>query len=203
MRSDTKTEILELLCQKVRVMSAEQIAREFFGDSEHSKTKALNLVRGLETQGYVTTKRVSVRQIESAGAPLFAWEPGQSDLPNFRAIAAANRRRWNGELHPTTVVFPTEKANRRFGSGKLRVVRRQELEHDLLAANVYFSLALEEKRNWANEDALEKSAFGNRRPDAVLFRGGVSVIEVAGRSYSAEKLEAIFTHFKAYSLRFH
>ncbi|TWU49451.1 hypothetical protein Poly59_40660 [Rubripirellula reticaptiva] len=201
MVTDPRTEIARLLCRQVRVLSVDQIAREYFCECLDSKTQALEAVRRLESLGYVSSRKISVRQLGLHQAPLFQWSPGQSEMPDFAKIAAANRKRWRGDLACTSVISATPKAHKRFG-GTPRRVRLQEVEHDLRVADLWFSLSAVQQLDWKTEDSLAKNAFGNRRPDAVLEQGITKVIEVAGRSYSSTKLEAIFNHFNHLPLEF-
>ena len=198
MLKETKREIVETLARDVRLLTLEQIAGRWFSGHVDPLASARRNVNKLTELGLTKTKPAVLTQPD-VSAPQFSWMPGKTETPHFGQLANRNRNRWATPPSKTLVVRPSIKAHGIYG-GEYRVVRERETEHDALVANVFLHLNDSEAKNWILEDSFEPGQFRSKRPDALLMNGTATVIDVLGRGYGAEKVEAIWNHFQDFRL---
>ncbi|WP_145113060.1 hypothetical protein [Botrimarina mediterranea] len=186
--------LIETLARRCRVLTIHQAAAAFYGGRRRPVESAYSAVQTLQKHGLVSTLRGSLGVVDPV-APLLRW--GLTDgKPNLATIAWANERRWrDAKPRPTLCVFATDKGRLAFG-GACRPSRDHEREHDLAVAAVYLQLlGSVGVAAWRHEDAFPPRA--GERPDATYERDGETVtVEVLGRGYTRQKIEAVWRAYR-------
>src|SRR5690606_23041832 len=121
--------------------------------------------RRLVAHGQVQQRTIMAVEL-SAAEPLFTWQPGNRDAPEFNRLAWRNRKRWLQRLLRTECLIATPAAQELYG-GHTRPPRDRELNHDLHVAEVYLQLrkrAPERAKAWRLEDELEQITQKQERP---------------------------------------
>ncbi|MCA9166499.1 MAG: hypothetical protein KDB23_02470 [Planctomycetales bacterium] len=173
---------LKAVCAKVRTITDQQLASVFYPDQ---KNPAKNLRRRVRKLGW-TLQRVTTRRVALA-EPLHA----SGDSPDFPRVSYLAAKRYQAApMVPTTIIqIPGA-----------RSVRPSEITHDLMLADYYFANFHPDSEG---RFICEDIAFqGNQvRADAVILNLATleidHVIEVIGGSYSAQKIESIWTHWES------
>ena len=199
-RSQQAERLLETLTSKVRILSVEQIAAEFFSQSDRPKENAASLVQALKRDDLVETHTSVLHPLLSlADGPVFRWAPGEA-APIFSRIAWELRSRWKTPPKAMLISRATTKARELMrGTVGGRRVRATELRHDLHVAELFFHLqrtAPHLAATWIHEDTLLARGLRHNDchpiPDAVVGDG--EVMEFGG-SYKAEKLRVLHASY--------
>lgn len=190
--------MLEILTHRLRVISLDQIARVFWGDTSNSRENARRRLALLEGEGLVETGVLLTRSLPPLEVPIARWAPG-SPRPDFGPIAHQLKSRWPRQLQSTSVVIATAVAGHRFGGGGGRKPRTSEASHDLGLASVYLRLVETDPARagaWVSEATLYRRGGGRNEklPDAMILRPEErTIIEFAGE-YRKTKLEEFHIH---------
>lgn len=188
-----ETALVEMLTQRVRVLSTAQIASEFFrGQLDPVEI----LLEELERAGLVERRSVLARPILSLDAPVISWRPG-AETPDYGKAAYRLKTRWSEPARPTQIVQASGAAVKQFG-GYLggRWPRTSEITHDLNLAKVFLWHCRhrpDDAAAWIPEAQLYAEGRGHRErlPDAVVRSDGVDVRVVEfGGSYGKQKLQS-------------
>lgn len=199
-RPSTKGEaILELLTQKVRVVTELQAANTYFAGNARPNKAARETLRALEQKGLVVLSRSLLHPVLSLEAPLFVWKPGDT-APDTYELAWQIQKRWKATPTQTLMARATDRA-RTITGGTIggRPQRRTEMLHDIHVTELYLTLCHtqpEVAQSWTHEDTLHEAGrfkTGDKIPDAVTLRDGLEVALDFGGRYKAEKLELIHT----------
>lgn len=189
---EANTEVLTALTHKVRVMSVEQIGREFFHGAADANRSAKRLVTTLTQEQLLESQTVVVHPLISLEqGPIFSWRPGNHP-PNFPRLAWQVRARWKLSPKSMLVVRASQHARQLLrGTVGGRRARGTEMRHDLMVTELWFKLTREFPHcDWIHEDTLISNGqhiFGMTIPDA-LVNGEPH--DFAG-SYKAEKLRSL------------
>lgn len=198
-------EIVRTMTLRVRLVTAEQVARGWFASSDDQIAAARAVLSRLE-QGKLLTRRVlEAHPILEMRRPLVAWSVG-SPAPtevDWESVAAKARSRWDQDHVPVEVYSATKEAVSVCGAFlDSRHVKHSEATHDLHFTEVYLRYRHRAPRlaaRWLGEAAFPKLGFEIHRmkdPDAfIVSADGVAdrVVEFAG-SYDAEHLAAFHDH---------
>lgn len=185
-------DLLDVLTQRVRVLSIQQIGEEWFAGSKHPLTNAKRRVTILETRRLVECFSMVARPLGDLNGPIRCWRPGQP-LPDFGQLSHQVCRRWSAPATPMRCVIATRAAGVWLGGSGGRRPRRSEISHDLVLASVYFAwrrCAGNDAASWLSEARLRRLGFGDeaRLPDAMIETNGRRTVIEVGGVYTAVKL---------------
>lgn len=173
----------------VRVMTDRQIAGGFFSRRKDPLDCARRAIRALERSRLVVTRRCCIG-VPSVEAPLLRCEP-DGRVANCSTASWVNQSRWReAKARQATCVFASEAGRLAFG-GSCRQPREDELEHDVAVAAVWLRLQSDPSASdWRHEDSLPRES--GYRPDATYTReGGEVAVDVLGRGYTRQKIDAV------------
>ena len=196
-------DIVETLTRRVRVLSLTQISAIWWTAAGSHRVTRRHL-RRLVSGDLVVRTTVNTVAVQSVDRPLFNWRPGKRE-PDHRRVSSDARSRWNRAPVPTEVYLASRRAANLFGSTAGHLPRVEQIDHDLLLAEVYVLYRRDrpaEADRWIGEDTLPKAGYLIKDPDAFLVsRDGVTtrVIESAG-AYSSKQIESFHQHCLEQSL---
>ena len=182
-------EIVRALTCQVRVLSHDQVRRGWNQPIDAVRQQLARLV----TAKLVAIVELTVVAPMVGRTPIFLWKPGE-DSPDAWRLSLAVRNRWRRAATRHTVFQATDLAARLFGSSAGRSTRVYERQHDLLLAEVFVRYRQELPSlvpYWVGEEALPKTEYGVKNPDAFLIDDESRprrVIESAG-AYSQQQVE--------------
>lgn len=193
MLTERDIEILKVLCHKVRVLSAPQIARTWWPLAASSVQSALRRIRRLQSQGLLQVNTLSVHPEIPLACPLSIWHPGEPK-PDFGPIVYQAQVRWTLPAAFVTTVCATRKAASLFGGYAGRFPEANDATHDLHLAAVFLRKRTERPtvaETWLSEDMVRASRQNQKQklPDAIIHHPATMAIEFVGR-YPKKKLEA-------------
>jgi hypothetical protein len=144
---------------------------------------AVPRVDKLVKAGLVRTVSMMVStKIPERPEPIEDLQPGTR--PNYDYAAHILQHRWEGPRRATKFALATRLAVRMVG-GSMGRLRASDADHDYLQARVFFSLPNSEL--WHPEFILDDIHWV---PDAVLLGEEITILEIGGSSYTADRLEA-------------
>ena len=199
-----KTNLLELLATRVRVLCPNQVARLRFSHTKQPELMATQWLLRQREAGLLDLRTTMAHPIIDVRTPLLTYIPGDPE-PGFTDLARRIRKRWTGPLIRTPIATATTLTKRRFG-GVLgtRRIREREVTHDLHVSEIYLSLLKATPhiaKHWEPDDLIAQrrdERFLGFVPDAMIVLPEPTLIEFTG-SYSARKLRAIHANYSPYS----
>lgn len=202
--TDRDMEILELLTKRVRVLSLEQVAREWWARQARASENASRRLSTLEQGGLIHRFSGFAHPELPLEKPVATWSPG-SPSPDFGNLSYRLRTRWTDPLRMTQAFIGTKLAAGQFGGNGGRVPRPSELSHDLHLAGVFFKLRRSDpakSRTWLSEASQYAKGGGRdeRLPDAVVGKGRHRTAIEFGGAYSKAKLIEFHEHCAASDL---
>ncbi len=147
----------------------------------------------LSRQGLI--ERVDVRTLgmELPSRPLWTSKAGP---PPYSKIEYVVRSRFRDDVRTEAIYVASRQGAALLGgkSGKT-TMKKTQVSHDLHVASVWLRKFLHkpsEARDWRGEDTYAVERKGEKLPDAMCFADGMPylVVESAGISYTAERIEA-------------
>jgi hypothetical protein len=194
--SSRDTEILAMLCLRVRLASVMQIAQTWWGGGEAGLNVCCRRLCHLENAGLLVRKRVAVIAVPFLTAPLVSWSP-RSVTPDLGSLAWQLRRRWRTPPQSTAIYMATCCCARYFGGRRRgRIPRAFQVSHDLGVTAMFLAVR---RRNpelvnyWVDEDRFAPYRRGQKLPDAVIIHCPEElptlVLEFGG-NYSKSRLQA-------------
>jgi len=191
--TDRDQQVIQTLTHRVRVLTLDQIARTWFPDGDHPRSNASRRMGVLERTGLLARATILARPELVADVPVLRWFPGHA-APPFEKLAYGLVSRWTQPAVPTAIFMATRSAGIRSGGFGGRRPRRSEATHDVCLAGVYLRLLEIEPlvaQTWVAESKLRHRGFGENAmlPDAMMERGGRSIVVEFGGAYSAAKLK--------------
>jgi hypothetical protein len=182
----TDQAFLYTLAFKVRTASLDQVAKHFYGSSASTSRR----VGRLEQAGLVETYSLFAAVPEPPSAPLTVWSRADP-RPDFGQLAYLLTTRWSElEVQAVKGVIAAKRYGRSVGGQGGRKSRLAEGTHDLYLTSVYLAQTEERQQRWQAEEG--KTQQGLKKPDATIEGENVAV-EIGGSSYTALKLEGLFT----------
>ena len=198
-------DILRTIALRVRLLSANQVARGWFGSDADPGRAADQVLQRLEHAGLIARRVAEIHPTLEMRQPLFVWDVGKiaPSEDDFDHIATVARARWNQGHIPMDVFFATKETASLFGAfHDARHSRHCEATHDFHFSEVYLQYRQREPKlaaRWLGEAAFPKLGFEIHRmkdPDAFIVSDlGVAerIVEFAG-SYDADHLRAFHDH---------
>jgi hypothetical protein len=198
-----ETNLLELLCKKLRCVSERQLLKAMPARSLATTKSSL---RRLVRAGWLG-KAVVVAAVAELDGPLVAWLPGE-EVPALDDVVRTLRRRDRAAVPVRTLIYwATEQAGRFIGGCGGTPRQPLQVQHDLGVAEVYFTrqqLNHKTTKQWVSEDIFRSLNVGRRTkvPDAVLISpAGKPLVAIEfGGAYSALRLKRFHTFCKLQSL---
>jgi hypothetical protein len=192
-------QVVKTLATKVRVMTLEQVAENWFSDLARPKNAAREGLHRAEKEGLLVTAWGMAHPTVPLPGPLYRYEANdRTPPPLFGRLSWEARRRFRKAPVRTLYVTAAKLGKAAFGqSPGRRSGRTSELTHDIHVAEVYLrflKLDSEREREWRGEDHLQGSVI---RPDAVI---GDTAIDFIGK-YSASKIESLHRQYIGAGIR--
>jgi hypothetical protein len=191
--TDRERQLIDALASKVRMFSAEQIARSWWPDSESGRNNCRNRLRELTARGLLNRTQIFCPPLLPLREPVYCWQPGK-EPPNFGALSWQLQSRWTKEPRPTTVYLASPRAVKLFGGtadGKIKNIF--QATHDVHLAGVFLRLLETAPRlaaSWVGEDVLAPTRVRQKLPDAILHddQGRPRLVIEFGGSYPPERV---------------
>lgn len=196
-------EILRVAANKVRVLSAKQVARTWWSDTRWGLCRANESLWDLAARRLLVMQSVLARPISRLTKPLLLWELADA-APPFRELSRVLHERAKATPLMTTVVFATQKTIALFGNGDCPSVKITQMTHDLHVSEVFLRLRANglPTKQWQSEDQLPNTWPIKVRPDALLLdEHGVPARAIEyGGDYSAARLLELHHGFDSIGL---
>lgn len=184
-----------LLSEKLRVLTAFQVAKTWFQHTRHPLRSAMSCLRDMAARDEVLLDSAMLHPEIELSTPLLDWIPG-GDEPDFGRLAWRAKSRFTEPPKRTCLVLP---GSRLGAVGKLRRLRATETQHDVMVTSILLNLARHDTSvidRWSHEDVIrERFRPGEKRPDAILLEGSREVLIECAGSYSKAKLQAVHQAF--------
>lgn len=199
-------QLLETLALRVRVITAEQAGRLWWGSSKEPTRHASRRLRRLVEAGLVDCRTFLAHPILPLEKPVFAWEPG-AEGPDAEVVSYALKSRWTELSTNTQVYCPTQRTKGAMGGGVVQVSPLGHETHDLHLTEVYLRFALTDREaaeRWLGEESFAHRRRGEKRPDAMLLGSDGEpelVVEFAGK-YSADHVRSFHLDCQERGLRY-
>lgn len=187
-------ELLETLALKVRVFTAEQAGRLWWGTSAEPTRHARRRLQKLADAGLVDRRSFVAHPILPLAEPVFRWAPDRP-APDPEAVSYALKSRWTDMSRSVDVYCPTQRTKGSIGGGVVQVPPLGHETHDLHLTEVFIRFAQSDPDaadRWLGEEAFARQRQGEKRPDAMVMDGNGRpelVIEFAGK-YSADHVRS-------------
>jgi len=201
---DRDEEIVRVLASSVRVMSLEQVAREWWSDTRWGRSRAKRTLEELAVEKLLHLRRVLSRPIEPLSAPLIVWRPGDVE-PDFDALASKLHRRAMKPAHMTTIVFAARRSVALFSPGAMPTIKLTQMTHDLQVSEVFLHYRRRgQKTAWLSEDHLPANWPLRGQPDAVLCDSEGDIVQGVeyGGDYPARRLIELHCGFSEIELSY-
>jgi hypothetical protein len=189
----------------VDLLAREQVALLEYGEvTPKTLRSSARLITRLTDEHYLMSRRVLAHDLSrlDLSRRVFEWNPAAPvPEPDWDQISYHACTRLEAvPLRTTHVCWATERG-RRLTGGFAGREPRSSVTHDLMVAGTFISLYLSADRTLASLAAgwtppaefLRRGWKGERVPDAVIYRRGVTLVEVLGK-YGAEKLREQHRH---------
>lgn len=191
-------DIVETLAAKVRLLTAGQVARGWWGLGKPHEQHARTRLRRLARAELLCSYRVNVHPMWELRAPVVRWQPGAPD-PDAEATATALQARWTEPARPTTVYAASPAAAGLFGCSGGALPDLTHRDHDLLLGEVFVTYLRSEPevaRRWVGEAARPKGGYRVKDPDAFLLDEAGRTLRVveSGGKYDAERVASFHEH---------
>lgn len=196
---DMQTRYLDIglvLTHHLRLLTAEQIGRNWFAHTVAPTKIALQFLRREERRGLLKLEHAMIHPPLNLQEPILDWRPESSTEPNWQTLAWKVQSRWNQHPVRAVVVSATSKA-RNLTGGPIggRPTRPLEISHDATLAEIFLQLRRTHSlaaTTWIPEDALTDFGHGKKKPDALITIAEQEVLlELAGKAYSPKRLADI------------
>lgn len=196
-------EILRVLANDVRMLSADQVARTWWTDTRWGSCRCKESLWDLAVRKWISMQPVLARPIHLLVTPLLTWQAGQP-LPQFELLARQLHKRAKSQPAVITVVYATSKTVSLFGKGKKPSIKIAQMTHDLHVSEIFLHLRASGRYSarWLSEDQLPKAWPLDIRPDAVLLDDvgkPATAIEYGG-DYSVQRLKELHAGFDSIGL---
>ena len=107
-------EIVRIVARAVRMLTVQQVAREWWTDTRWGRSRALRTMHELAVENLLHVRRVLSRPIEQLEAPLLGWQI-HNPVPDFKALSVRLHRRAMKSARMVTIVFATRRSVSLFG----------------------------------------------------------------------------------------
>ena len=199
----TEDVIFQALVWKVPVLSLEQIAGAWWGETKEPVRNAARRLGQLVAAGHLLEDRLPAKPICFPLEPVSTWNPGEPP-PDFEAVSYRLVSRWKRPHRETVVYTASRRTGFRLGGRGGAVSQPDQITHDLLLAEVYLFCLREHPliaKHWRGEDCYREERRGQKLPDAMVFDESdppsVLLVIESGGEYDADRLRAFHTDCKA------
>ena len=187
---DRDEEIVRIVANTVRVLSLQQVAREWWSDTRWGRSRAKRTVEELAVEDLLHVRRVLSRPIELLKAPLLRWQHGDQE-PDFESLARQLHGRAKQPARMVKIIFATPRSVALFSRHGLPTIKLTQMTHDLHVSEVFLHYRRRGETNaWRSEDQLPADWPIRERPDAVLCDVNGDIVHAVeyGGDYPAERL---------------
>lgn len=197
-------DILRTLALKVRFLTSEQVATEWYDGGGNALSSAADMLADLESRQLVSRTTIEIRSAGCTEKPVFSWTPAarEPSVEDWERLAERFAVRWSPRLLPVEVFSAAPRTANLFGARPVGAGRPCEWSHDYRLTEVflrYRKASPDAAARWKGEAARPK--WGRRiprmkDPDAMLIDQECAidkVIEVAGK-YSPAHLVDLHQH---------
>ena len=201
---DRNEEIIRVLASSVRVMSLQQVARDWWSDTRWGRSRANRTLGELTTAKLLHVRRVLSRPIAPLHATLTVWRPGEAE-PDFETLAKQLHRRAMKPAHMLTIVFAARRSVALFSPGAMPTIKLTQMTHDLHVSEVFLHYRRRGQQTaWLSEDHLPSDWPLRQRPDAVLCDHGGEIVHAVeyGGDYPAKRLIELHRGFSEIELSY-
>lgn len=195
MLTGREREIVSALASKIKMLSAEQIVREWWPVSEAAGRNARRRLSELVAAGLLARQRVEARPLLPMEAPVFRWQPGEA-APDFASLSWQLQKRWTEPAREVTAYLGTRRAASIFGGrADGRMKNPAQATHDIHLGGLYLKLrgtAPTLAAGWIGEEILAPTRERQKLPDAILHdgEGRPRLVVEFGGAYPRERVEA-------------
>lgn len=204
-------EIVSALASKIRMLSFEQIRREWWPDSDAADRNARRRLSELVEAGLLTRERVAAKPLLDITEPVFRWKPNVGDgpsepAPDFASLAWQLQKRWTEPEREVTAYLASRRAASIFGGwANGRIKNPGQATHDFHVGAVYLKLirtAPTLAAGWIGEEILSPTRQGQKLPDAILYdrEGRPRLVVEFGGAYPAERVQSFHEDCEARAL---
>jgi hypothetical protein len=196
-------EVRDVIGQRVRVLSLEQIVRTAFSDARSPRSAARQAAKREVTRGKWSVHCGMARPEVVLASPLGVFDP-EEQMPPIPAgrLSWQARRRWVQPPVATVYVTATPRSRAEYGLPAVRPITSSALTHDLHVGQIFLGLLAtspERARLWTHEDCLDQRDPA-RRPDAVINEARLTWIDFIG-AYSSTKIAQMLNYCEAARVR--
>ena len=189
-------QVLDALCNRVRVLSLTQIACAWWSGVRDAERGAALRLSKLAEVDLVRCWSVLARPLPLIHGPELSWSPGEPD-PDFGAVAWALQSRWTEGPGATPVYVGTKRSagilgGRAVGQPKAPL----QATHDLGVGEMFVRVLLDRPEllpRWVGEDVLKPYRKNQKLPDAVIADGPAANPELVlefGGAYDKRRVTA-------------
>jgi len=188
-------EIVAALASKIKMLSFEQIVREWWPPSPAAERNARRRLTELIDLGLLVRERVRARPLLSLETAIFRWRPGDA-APEFAPLSWQLQKRWTEPPREVTAYIATARAAAIFGGrADGRVKNPAQATHDIHLSALYLKLkrtAPTLAAGWIGEDILAPTREHQKLPDAILHdrEGQPRLVVEFGGAYPTERVQA-------------
>lgn len=195
--TERELDIMVTLTQRVRCMSAKQLAAGWWNCSKSGEMAARKTAATLIRRGFLLKERVLVDPMLPLDAPLIIWNPREK-APDPKETAALLHARWNADLEARTIYSASWTAARLFGGYGGGIASILQVTHDLHVAELYLRFKASHgstSMRWVSED-VRTALRGEKVPDAYLLSpsGHIQCVIEFGGKYTAERVADFHAH---------
>lgn len=187
--------IISALASKIRMLSFEQIRREWWPDSDAADRNARRRLSELVEAGLLTRERVAAKPLLEMAEPVFRWKPDDA-APDYSSLSWQLQKRWTEPEREVTAYLASRKAASIFGGwANGRIKNPAQATHDFHVGAVYLKLlrtAPTLAAGWIGEEILSPTRQGQKLPDAILYdrEGRPRLVVEFGGAYPAERVQS-------------
>ena len=198
-------ELATVLCQAVRLLSLEQIAREWWPPNRDARWRARADVNRMSQAKWLLPIQVLARPLLELTAPLLEWTPEEVE-PDFAVLERRCQERWTAAAIVTEVVIADRRAIATFGGSIPSGLKNPcQTTHDLHLTEIflrYRRAGLNWRERWIGEDEIAARWQWKKLPDAVLCDTDGQPLKAVdfGGAYRAERLQDFHESCAARSL---
>lgn len=198
-------EIVSALASKIKMLSFEQIRREWWPASDAAERNARRRLSELVEAGLLARERVSARPFLPLDSPVFRWKPGDA-APEYAPLSWQLQKRWTEPAREVTAYLATRRAASIFGGradGKIK--NPSQATHDIHLAALYLKIHRDSPTlaaGWIGEDILAPTREQQKLPDAILHdrEGKPRLVVEFGGAYPTERVQSFHEDCEARAL---
>ena len=189
-------QVLDALCNRVRVLSLSQIASAWWIGVRDAEGGAARRLSKLAEVDLVRRWSVLARPLPAIDGPELSWRPGDAE-PDYGAVAWALQSRWTEGPGAVWVFVGTKRSAGLLGGRAVGKPKAPlQATHDLGVGEMYVRVMADRPDllpRWIGEDVLKPHRKNQKLPDAVIADGPTAVPELVlefGGAYDKRRVAA-------------